>query len=1306
MINFSGTLIERKKLMAKKKDRDMVSRFLILGFLVWFGLLPAAQAQTVGYEIPTGVVNYSNSGAVSAEETVGDDETLSEVTGVYSDHGLILFENTAEGSISALGQAGDAVTTDVYAEYIYGALLEGEVFDFINAGTITATAVAGDALNGNYSYVYYVAGAWFDDDAGSFTNTGTISASAEVGDAVGDYSYADVQGAKGVFFYYDMGDFTNEGTISASAVVGSAVGDYSDAYIYGTRGVHVYDGYVYGDFVNTGEISASAVVGSAVGDYSDAYIYGTRAIHLDEEVYGDFTNEGTISASTVVGSALGLSADVGINGTQGIHFDDDLYSNFINEGTISASAVAGDAAGDSSYASISGTRGIHFDDYVYGSFTNKGTISGISVVGDATGDGSSAYIYDAQGVRFDYYLYGGFANEGAINGSAVVGDATGDSSSVYVDGTRGVYVYYDVYGGFTNDGTISATAVAGDAAGASSYANIGGTRGIHFDDDVYGFSNAGTITSSDTVGSATGESSYVYIEGSRGVQFDDYLYGGFTNDGTISAATVAGDAAGTSSSAYIEGTRGVLLDSYVYGKFTNTGEISASATAGSATGDSSEVYVIGTRGVQFDYGLEGSFTNTGTIDAIAAAGDAAGNLSEVYVRGLHGVVFKYPVYKNFSNEGTITATAALGDASGNDSYAWAHHIFGVRLFDEIYGTFTNTGTISTSLTAGSASGENSTMEITDIYGVYLAAGAGSFDNQGDISVDVQAADNAMISPVAAVFVNNGGGFNDVPMRIEPSIMVTEPLPSDAGTIDNSGSISASVKAGAGSLLEAGGIVVVGDARINNTGDIFVSVDSPYEDSVARAAGIYLDGSTAEVSNSGAVYLFSNMGGDSDMRTLYAEYSNVTFVDSFSAIFGSPGIEDDPVYIDADSTLNINDADLIARAGNDLLLATPYGVIENDGTVEGEFANLTVGYTNPDITVNWADSAEKGENAAVVFGFEPQNNVGARSVNVGSALLSQRLNLFSNVLYGPGSSSELTADVNKKSVLYAQAGSSDAGPNVPLAYRYENGMYFLPYYSSLRDSGIGADADTYGFFLGYERILGNDFIAGVFGGYSRSDLDYTGVFNGNTEDQDTYSLGVNVVYDQPGWFGDFFANYNWISHEYAGRTGANFELPETADYDSKAFVSQIRAGYKHFLGYDAGLYPYVGLRSTYWSTDGYKTSVAHANWAKDYGSFSDTWFKGLLGVSADKTLQRTDDCTWRVYGGVGVERTLNDNDVVITQTLQGISASVKEEYSRTSWTGNMGVEYGKNNFSITFDVSGEKNSDYDVYGGLFKFKYQF
>jgi len=167
--------------------KGLVFSLLIVGvFVLSSGVF--SYALTIGHEILPGETSFTNSGAISAEDVKGDNATVLEVWGVYSDHDLELLENTETGAISALGQVGDAVSGNAGVDDIVGVFIEGSAATFTNAGEISADAVAGSAIgDDSYVGVYDIFGVSIGGDVGAFNNSGSsILVNAEIGDNIAE----------------------------------------------------------------------------------------------------------------------------------------------------------------------------------------------------------------------------------------------------------------------------------------------------------------------------------------------------------------------------------------------------------------------------------------------------------------------------------------------------------------------------------------------------------------------------------------------------------------------------------------------------------------------------------------------------------------------------------------------------------------------------------------------------------------------------------------------------------------------------------------------------------------------------------------------------------------------------------------------------------------------------------------------------------------------------------------------------------------------------------------------------------------
>jgi len=881
--------------------------------------------------------------------------------------------------------------------------------------------------------------------------------------------------------------------------------------------------------------------------------------------------------------------------------------------------------------------------YAYGVYSDSRPLSNLVITenGNINANATGTTGADAYGIDYLEVDYGTLSinNAGTISAKATVGNATGERSRVYAD-AEGIYEAYVEEGSlsFTNSGNVNAVAEAGSAVGKYTFAGAG-AYGIDYLEVDYGtlsINNTGTINATATVRDATGEGSWVYAD-AEGI-YEAYVYEGslsFTNSGNINAVAEAGSAVGnyTYAYAYAYGIDDLEVD---YGTLSinNAGTINATAKVGNATGEGSWVsaYAVGVYAEVDEEGAVDSFINKGDIKVNVQAGSAIGNNSQVEADYISGVEIWGPV-NNFLNKGQIYVEASAGNALGANSTVYVGSVYGVS-FEGGVNNFTNEGTIYVGASAGSASGDNSTVGIEGILGVFADyVNSGSLVNKGLIQISVKGGSGSEISKVA------------------------------------------------GSVLEE-----ASDTTISNEGTIYVNVNASDAKSVHDIAGIVVsDSSNVTISNPGTIWLSVFGPKPENVRTLRIENSTVTLDKSFSIVFGSPGIDPStnstenlslrPIYVDSESTLNLNNSDLIARIDSrNLKFNTKYYLIENEGTVNGEWGSLVRGYANPEVTVDWAGE-DYGENSAVIFGYVPGNRsmISAMGYTASQIIASSMVNM-----------------VRLDPTL------------IPVSYK--KGLFFLPLYTRVNANDLGFDANAYGFMLGFEGKLSKDLGATVYGGYSRVNLDYD-VRGPKDEDQDLYVVGFSLNYAPKPYFVRFMANYHWADHEYKGLTGANYELEEKADYNSWGIDTELTGGYifrsrNFFIG------PEIGLGYTYYRADDFHTKVSSApQWNRYYDTEKVDFLKGILGVylgGSDKA-ERV-----KFYGSLRLEQSFGDNDVSVITYLPGLPTyKLEKDISNTTLVGQAGVNFklGKA-WSLDLSARGDFNGDYSAYTAKAMLKFSF
>ena len=753
--------------------------------------------------------------------------------------------------------------------------------------------------------------------------------------------------------------------------------------------------------------------------------------------------------------------------------------------------------------------------------------------------------------------------------------------------------------------------------------------------------NSVTIQATNSQGDDTNaDACGVYVNSSVNQPFS------FTNQqtGIISATAEIGDVTNPSSFNYAD-SYGVYIEADV-SRFTNSGSISASATSGNAEGDDSyseaEAY-----GTYFWYDVS-SFTNSGSISASATSGNATGSDSSTYAEA-YGV-YVDETTANFTNSGSISASATSGNATGSDSYTYAE-AYGVYFSDTV-GTFTNSGSISASVVAGSATGSNATVEVGGLAAVVFGNGVNNFENTatGLISASVKAGKNADIGDVAGVLIDNATSGNIV-----------------------------------------------------NEGIISVKVDAQEANSVGNVAGIYITNSTVVLTNIGYIYL-SNNAPNVDIRTLRIENSTVTMVDAFSIVFGQPGVDINmrPIYVDSSSTLDLNDAKLIANAGINLLFNQPYFVIENDGTVNGTWSDLVRGFANNEIQVDWYGN-DRGEDSAVIFKFAP-----TKSSPVIPMVISPTAGTISNMLMERAFSSAVGRIYNigkhTRETLHASTSSPVLRGNKE---KERNSIFVFPFYSYVNAKDLGFNSKGMGAGFGFELNPSDNLKFGLYGAMAKTDIDYKtmGALDG---EQRIYGIGFYVDYIKKPFYITFI-NFGYSAdNEYTGLTGPNYEISEKADFWSKGIDSKLLGGY--IISVDDWVFiPNAGIGFTYTDIDSYTTKTTVPSWSRRVKSDTVSYATGYAGLLASK---RWNLRGAKVYltGLFRLEQALGDNDVAVTQSIPALGSGevkVKKDIANTTVRGRVELEYRmRENYGIGIMGETAINSDYKSYGGRLTLKWLF
>jgi hypothetical protein len=559
------------------------------------------------------------------------------------------------------------------------------------------------------------------------------------------------------------------------------------------------------------------------------------------------------------------------------------------------------------------------------------------------------------------------------------------------------------------------------------------------------------------------------------------------------------------------------------------------------------------------------------------------------------------------------------------------------------GSFTNTGSISANATGGNA----------EAYGV-PAESIGNFKNNGNIEVYVNSSSqNPSIDALALVVSNSNNAtvINDGTMKVVLS------LPKNADMTN------------------------------------------------VNATVFYIYGSNVTLSNYGYTWVESNVPGP-NLRTLYiTERSNVTLNDKFALTFGAPGVNPDtrPIYVGSNSKLNLNNTTLIARGDSrNLRLNEPYYLIENYGNVTGQWGGLERGYSNPDIQVAWYNATSLGENSAIIFSYVPTKTAlspvigGMAGIPIITSAISAAL-----LTYSPTSMTMIS--YNRQPIMLASAGVSEAGYIAPA---YSKGIWLMPLYTRVNANDLGFDADSYGFALGGGGRFAPNFGVELYAGYLRNDLDFK-VRGADSEDQDLYFGGFNLIYAPKPYFAKLMALGYYANHDYKGYTGLYYDLVEKADYNSYGLRFDLIGGY--IIGNKTRIIPQVGVSYAYYNTDSFWTKVPdNPNLRRRYEPEDLNVWKVIAGLDVISDFETKGTTNVRVFGGLRLEQAITDNDIsAITYAPNQPQYKLEKSIADTTGILQAGIILSFNK-RLSLELSGKAdlNADYQAYTGRAVLRYNF
>ncbi|MCG8530405.1 MAG: autotransporter outer membrane beta-barrel domain-containing protein [Desulfovibrionales bacterium] len=753
----------------------------------------------------------------------------------------------------------------------------------------------------------------------------------------------------------------------------------------------------------------------------------------------------------------------------------------------------------------------------------------------------------------------------------------------------------------------------------------------------------------------------------RGIFFtdlDNTLDAPFTNHGDIdiTANSAHGDVrirGVQSDSMSVED--GDPVDKTVQYDFENHGTISVTGIMGSddtpTQGDSMSV-----RGLTFDKNITNYSDITVTTKTFRIEDSSvSGTLEhETDARGISGGATQ------ITNYGDITINSSGGDVTAASTDARSivniHSISGE-------GSVTNYGTINTYGKGGSVTNDtNAETADTIVRGISAHS---SVSNYGDITV----------TAVGGTVTTVGGSTNKNTTTRTLGI-------SAGGDVRNTGTISlttvAAIKGTSSDDATATGILMTQPS--GNT-------SSPTDPDILYSKGLIITSVKDPEGYSGGTHTTRQVRIDPDSNNQYVSITGYALQFSDQASLNTT-YADTIVYEDSAGTtgntsnVTFSNAMLYAYVGEGFTGTDTLTVpkLVKDSTAVAQFADITS--MHPDVS---ATLATNGTAQSVTLVYTPKTSSPLLEARASNHVQLQNhavvTNAITRTIFAAPSATADAGVAGNTASMYAANG--DLTVPILTTQRDKRTWFIQPTYSYSEDtSSSGYNADTYGFTLGFTYKLFEKAYLGVHGGWTRSEVDFTGTTMNSDDLINTYFIGTNAAWlIDDHWLFTGLSTFFYGDNDY---TSSSPTLSQQATYDSLTIRTDLRFGYL-FRCATQRLLPEIGITHT-WLHRGEFNTAASDGMDTTYGTLDNHEIYGKLNLRWYNEFKLSD--TWQCTPllGVGVTQILTDGQLTASQSLASASQLITDEEDDTTITPEANVTFSNGVYYIIAGYNGGYSSN--------------
>ncbi len=906
-----------------------------------------------------------------------------------------------------------------------------------------------------------------------------------------------------------------------------------------------------------------------------------------------------------------------------------------------------------------------------------------------------------------------------------------NENTISVSGENTVYGMYanskDGSHNITNRGAITAISASGGSTyGIHAYAESGnhiitslGTIKSHGQDQVYGLhayaNNTGNhsmynYNKLDIEGTATLHAMYAYAA-NGGHTLSNSESGIITVTGTDTPTILADDLYGMRANALYGSHRltnkGIITvsgNNQIYGMHAfatyNGGHSLLNENIITASGEHT-VYGIYANSKDGSHNI----TNRGAITAISASGGSTYGIHAYAESGNHIITSLGTI--NTRGQDQVYGLHAYANNTGN------HKIYNYNKIDlegtsTLYAMYTYAASGSHKLYNSSTLNVQGTNVVSGMHAETLLTGSSSITNDGDIILDGA----SQLYGMHALTTNNGSQTltNNGTVRITGNDTLYG-LRARAGngshTINNTGDINV---IGVNNVVYGiHGHANLGAHTVSNSGSINVSGSD-------QVFGIYVGGAPAAA---GSMHLINNTGivkatatntnpiagafeafGDNNygVGTWATTLRNWT---NTSAVFGA-GLN---------TTVHFSNAKLILRpdtAAQGFSLDTDYYV--RDMVV----ANGTQGDANY-ISGNIAQAVtEVPFLKAVLSGPDPktatvslESNVNEDTTPSATALHAQvntALAQFNNV----SRSLNLQAYTDVIDALSAKTASMNEGMAAGSNFVESNwGAFLNPYANHVNNGEYNYNGGNMGITGGASYNINDSFSIG--GHFDFNSANYYAAIMDMRSKSTSFALGMHSTYKiLPQWYinGHITASTTTTDSSYELNNVTLMSANST--YNSEALYLGFNTGYIWTISEKHSLTPEIGL--SYLSTH---TADYDIKWDTGPSNFNihhdDSYYKALYGnivLNWRSSWTLTEDANISLLASLGLRQNLSGSNFESTLNTLGNDYTTRSTEDITTYLTSIGIEYRKDNFSVSLNYDGAYGIAQAKHGGKMMIKLEF